>query len=280
MIIGYVKNVDSIIRAAIAIKANPGATAVCGKDSKDLKQKLSQYHGEAVVNIDDVVKNVPFHIKASLWVKTPTCGRAQRPVSLGMYLNYALRHNKCVPDDLVKLLSYYYPNLTLILSHKDTVAKRYYHMYREAMGELERMKAHTRFRPAGDMLYVEIYPEHDVQDLYMEWAARRNDDRASVIKCHTLYYLINACRLGYPKEIAGISKEEAERLLGNIPACDNAIWDTFYDSQSIENRRNKKYAKKMLPAKYSYISPEVRKERKKIERGIPLNSLDDFSDKA
>lgn len=278
MIIGYIKDLDGILRAAIALKANPGSTMVCGKTTKELKQKLSQYHGEEVANANDIIKSVPFHTKASLWVKTPTCGRAQRPVSLGGYLSYALRHNKCVPDDLVKLLAYYYPNLTVILAHKDMAAKRYYHMYREVGGELERMKAHIRFRPAGDLMYVEICPEHDVEDLFLEWAARRNSDRATIVKCHVNYRVVNAPYRGYKSEIASISKEEAERLLGDIPSVEDDIWDTFYDSQAIENRRNKKYAKKMLPAKYSHISPEIRRERKKVEHGISKNKLDDFLD--
>lgn len=276
MIIGYKKDLDGILRAAIALKANPGSTMVCGRTAKELDQKLSQYHGDTVVNVDDIIKNVPFHIKASLWVKSPTCGRSQRTVSLGGYLGYALRHSKCVPDDLVKLLAYYYPNLIVILAHKDTVAKKYYHMYREVGGELERMKAHTRFRPAGDLMYVEIYPKHDVEDLYLEWAARRNSDRSSVVKCNTSYWIVNARYIGYRSEIASISKEEAKRLLGHIPSVEDEVWDTFYDSQAIENRRNKKYAKKMLPAKYSHISPEVRMERKKIEHGISKNKLDEF----
>ncbi len=50
----------------------------------------------------------------------------------------------------------------------------------------------------------------------------------------------------------------------------------YYDSQLIESRRNKALAKKMLPAKYSYMSPEVRLERLKIEHGIPRHNLDDF----
>ena len=276
MIIGYKKDLDGILKAAVALKKNPDATMVWGADVRELKRKLAAYHGDIVLNVDEVVKDVPFHIKAELWARFPSCGPMQRSLSLGSYLTYALRNAKCAPDELVRLLARYYPNLTVILAHKDATAKKYYRYHRETMGELERLKTHVRFRPAGDMLYAEISPKHDVADLFMEWAMRRNGDRPVVIKCHSGYYLLNARGAGYNRDIVSISKDEMERRFGDIPDADSEVWDTFYDSQNIENRRNKRYAKCRLPAKYSYISPEIRKERKKVEHGISKNKLDEF----
>jgi hypothetical protein len=276
MIIGYKKDLDGVLRAAVALKKNPDATLVCGTNKQDIRQKMAMYHGEVWQDVDEIVKDVPFHIKAELWMKVPNCNPMQRALSLGSYLTYSLRNAKCVPDELVRLLARYYPKLGVILAHKDATAKKYFHYHRETMGELERIKAYCRFRPSGDMLYVEVNPKNDIKDLFFEWAMRRNGDRVMVVKCHAEYYLLNARALGYRAEIATISKEEAERLLGDMPAIDGELWDTFYDSQNIENRRNKRYAKGRLPEKYSYISPEIRKERKKIEHGIPKNRLDDF----
>ncbi len=278
MIIGYKKDLDGVLRAAVALKKNPDSTMVCGSNAQELKRKLAMYHGEIVLNADEVVKDVPFHVKAELWEKFPACGPMQRSLSLGSYLTYSLRNCKCVPDELVRLLARHYPELTAVLAHKDATAKKYYHYHRETMGELERLKAHVRFRPSGDMFYAEICPQHDIKDLFMEWAARRNPDKLMIINCYSEYYLLNARALGYRSETANISKEESERLLGDIPEIDSEIWDTFYDSQNIENRRNKKYAKGRLPAKYSYISPEIRRERKKVEHGIQKDKLDDFID--
>jgi len=277
VIIGYRKDLDGILRAAVALKKDSGATMVCGANARELKDKLAMYHGDIVVSVDDVVKNVPFRIKAELWVKIPGCSPMQRSLSLGSYVTYALRNCRCVPDELVRLLALYYPDMRAVLAHKDPLSKKYYHYHRETMGELERLKAHVRFRLAGDMLYAEITPKHDVADLFMEWAMRRNRDRAVIVKCHSEYYVLNARSQGYRREVASISKEEAERLLGNAPDTGSAIWDTFYDSQYIENRRNKGYAKTRLPAKYSYISPEIRRERKKVEHGIQKSKLDDFT---
>jgi hypothetical protein len=278
VIIGYRKDLDGVLRAAVALKKNPDATMVWGSDAQELKRKLAMYHGEVVVNVEEVVKDVPFHVRAGLWVKFPACGPMQRSLSLGSYLTYSLRNCKCVPDELVRLLARNYPELTAVLAHKDAIAKKYYHYHRETMGELERLKAHVRFQPAGDMLYAEISPVHDVADLFMEWAMRRNGDRPVVIKCHAEYYLLNARGSGYNRDIVSISGDEMERRFGSIPDAGSEIWDTFYDSQNIGNRRNKRYAKSRLPAKYSYISPEIRKERKKIERGLQANTLDDFID--
>ena len=276
MIIGYKKDLDGVLRAAVALKKNPDATIVCGSNARELKQKLAMYHGEVVLNVDEVVKDVPFHVKAELWVKVPSCNPMQRGLSLGSYLTYALRNDQCIPDELVRLVARYYPNFMALLAHKDATARKYFRLYREAAGELERIKSYCRFRPAGDKLYVEIAPKHDIKDLFMEWAMRRNNDRIIVVKCHAEYYLLNARALGYRAEIANVTKEEAERLLGDMPDTDSDIWDTFYDSQNVENRRNKRYAKARLPEKFSYISPEIRKERKKIEHGIQPDKLDDF----
>lgn len=276
MIIGYKKDLDGILRAAVALKKNPDATMVCGANARELKKKLAMYHGEIILNVDDVVKDVPFHAKAELWVRFPSCSPMQRGLSMGSYLTFALRNNKCIPDELVRLVARYYPNFMAILAHKDETAKKYFRYQREAAGELERLKAYCRFRPSGDMLYVEVDPKHDIKDLFMEWAIRRNGDRIIVVKCHGEFYILNARALGYRAGIAGVTKEEAERLLGDIPGTDSELWDTFYDSQNVESRRNKRYAKARLPEKYSYISPEIRKERKKIEHGIPKNRLDDF----
>jgi Domain of unknown function (DUF4130 len=276
VIIGYEKDLDGVLRAAVALKKNPGATMVCGSNAREVRQKLAMYHGEIVLNVDDVVMDVPFHVKAELWVKVPNCSPMLRSLSLGSYLTYALRNARCVPDELVRILARYYPDMRAVLAHKDAVSKKYYRYHRETMGELERLKAHVRFRPMGEMMYAEITPKHDIADIFMEWAMRRNSDRPVVIKCHADHYLLNARSSGFNRDIVNITKEEVERRFGDVPDADSEIWDTFYDSQNIENRRNKRYAKSRLPAKYSYISPEIRKERKKIEHGIPSNTLDDF----
>ncbi len=276
MIIGYKKDLDGIIRAAVALKKNPGATMVCGTNRRELKEKLAMYHGDVIVNVDDIVKNVPFHIKVELWVKVPSCSPMQRSLSLGLYVTYALRNAKCIPDELVRLLAMYYPDMRAVLDHNDPLSKKYYHYHRETMGELERIKSFIRFKLIGEALYAELNPKNDILDMLLEWAMRRNPDRPVIIKCHSEYYLLNARSRGYNKDIANISKDEAQRILGDVVDIGSDIWDTFYDSQNIEGRRNKRYAKSRLPAKFSYVSPEIRKERKKIERGIPENTLDDF----
>jgi hypothetical protein len=276
MIIGYKKDLEGVLKAAIALKQHPGSTMVFGSGERELKQKLALYHGDVVVDVGDIVKDVPFHIKAELWVKFPSCGRMGPQPSLGSFIMYSLRNKKCVPDELVILLAKNYPRLTVVLSHKDTVAKKYFHLYRETMGELERIRSYCRFRPAGDILYVEICPENDIKDLFMEWAGKRYGDRQVLVKCHGEYYLVNARSKGYEKDIIEISGDVAKSMLGYVPDTDNELWDTFYSSQNIDNRRNKKYAKSRVPKKYSNISPEIKNERNFIEHGIPETKLDDF----
>ena len=275
MIIGYKKNIWDVLRAAIAMNREPEATFVYGINENDLDSKISAYHGEIVEKASVMVPQVPVAVKLKLRERLPKVGSRCQP-SLHTYISYSLRNRHCVPNELVRMLAYYYPDIGQALGHKDELSKKHFKLQMEVMREIERLRAHTRPRPAGNLMYVEIAPEHYVIDLYMEWMGKRINDRASVIKSHRDYYLVNAHYLGFDGQYKEISPEEAIRLLGDVPDTDLSVWESFYDSQAIENRRNKEYAKKMLPEKYSYLSPEIRLERKKVEHGIPRNTLSDF----
>jgi hypothetical protein len=276
MIIVYRRELFDVIKAAIALKSHPDASIMCARERMDIR-KIAEFSGEKVVMAGDIIKNVPSRVRSTLWQKMSTGFTGC--VSTGSYIKYSLRHRSCAPDELVRLLSSYYPDMAQVISHKDCVSKKYFHMFRECMAENERLKAMTRLSPAGvpegSLMYVEISPENDVGDLYMEWVAGRIEDRPTVVKCHKDYFLVNAHYRGYKKEITAISAEEAQKMVGK-KADDNGIWETFYDSQFIENRRNPEYAKKKVPEKCSFLSEDLRKERLKIKRGIAKNTLDDF----
>lgn len=276
MIIGYIREMESVIKAAIALRKNPGSTLVYGRDIKDLGRKLSTYHGEPYIMADEDVKNIPFNIKSYLWVQMPACGMSQKGLSVGSYMTYSLRNRKCVPNELVILAATYYPELKGMLAQKDSLSKKYFHLYRETMGELCRMKGLTRFTDTGKVLYVEVFPEHLIIDLFLEWASSRFSSMPSLIKSHRDHYLVNANYLGYNKHIVEVSPEEAEKLKSHISFKDDKLWDIFYRSQYVESRRNKEYALRKIPEKCSYINPEIRKQRKMLERGIPDTTLDDF----
>jgi hypothetical protein len=275
LIIGYRRDVEDVLRAAIVLKREPSATLVCGRNARDVKEKLRLYSGDAKVLVEELVPHVPSSVKLKLRERPPRVGSRCQP-SLHTYIAFSLRHKQCVPDELVRLLSSYYPDIGQVMARKDGLSKKYFYMHMEVLKESERLKAHTRPQPAGDLMYVEICPEHDVIDLYLEWIAKRVSDRASVVKAHGNYYLANANYLGHDKWMKEISPEEARRLTGDLQKEDISTWEMYYDSQLIESRRNKALAKKMLPAKYAYMSPEVQLERYKIEHGVPKHSLDDF----
>ena len=275
MIVGCRSDVEDVLRAAIAIRRDPSVTLVWGKSDREVDEKLRQYHGEVKLKAADLVPHVPAGIKLKLREKPMrACGRSLP--SLHWYIAYSLRHRRCVPGELARLLARYYPDVGQVLARKDELSLKYFRMHMDVLRETERLKAHTRPQPAGGLMYVEICPEHDVVDLYLEWLARRVSDRASVVKARGSYYLVNANYLGHDRPIKEISPEEAKRLTGDGRAEDRLSWELYYDSQMIESRRNKPLAKKMLPAKYAYISPDVQLERHKIEHGIPRHSLDDF----
>jgi hypothetical protein len=275
VIVGFRDDVEDVLRAVIALKRDPAITLVWGRNEEDVKSKLKLYHGDARVMVSGLVPHVPSAVKLKLREKPPRVGSRCLP-SLHTYIAFSLRHKNCVPVELVRLLSSYYPDIGQVLARKNDRSLKYFHMHMDVLRENERLKAHSRPRPAGNLMYVEIYPEHKVVDLYLDWLAHRVSDRASVVKAHGDYYLVNANYLGYKGWMKEISPEEAHRLTGDLQEEDIDTWEMYYDSQLIESRRNKAFAKKMLPAKYSYISPDVQLERYKIEHGIPKHSLDDF----
>jgi hypothetical protein len=275
VIVGYRNDVEDVLRAAIALKREHTITLVCGKSVEEVKAKLRQYTGDAKVMVVDLVPHVPSGVKLKLREKPPRVGSRCLP-SLHTYIAFSLRHKRCVPDELVRLLASHYPDIGQVLARKDDLSLKYFHLHMDVLREGERLKAHTRPRPAGDVMYVEICPEHEVVDLYLEWLARRVSDRASVVKARDSYYLVNANYHGHNKWLKEISGEEARRLTGDLEAEDHSRWELYYDSQLIESRRNKALAKKMLPAKYSHISRDVQLERHKIEHGIPKHNLEDF----
>jgi hypothetical protein len=274
LIVGCKNDVEDVLRAAIALKRDPSITLVFGRNKEEVKAKLHQY-SDAKAMASDLVPHVPASVKLRLREKPPRVCSRSLP-SLHGYIAFSLRHKHCVPGELVRLLARYYPDIGQVLARKDELSLKYFRMHMEVLRENERLKAHTRPQPAGGLMYVEIRPEHDVVDLYLEWMARRVSDRASVVKAHDIFYLVNANYLGHNKWVKEISADEARRLTGDMSAEDRSRWEMYYDSQLIESRRNKALAKKMLPAKYAYISPDVQLERYKIEHGIPKHNLDDF----
>ncbi|HMK48264.1 MAG TPA: DUF4130 domain-containing protein [Methanocella sp.] len=277
MIIGYKKNVWDVLRAAIIMSREPGATFVCGKSEKDLEARLLRYQGDVIEKVSSIVPNVPGSIKLKLRERLPRAGSRCQP-SLHTFITYSLRHRECVPNELIGLLAMYHPDIGQVLACKDGRSKKYFRLQMDVSREVERLRAHTRPRPARGVMYVEIAPEHLVTDIYLEWIGKRINDRVSIVKSHRDFYIVNAHFLGYDAQYKEISPEEASKLVGDIPNTDSElqVWESFYDSQAIESRRNKAHAKKMLPEKYTYLSPEIRIERKKIERGIPRSTLDDF----
>lgn len=275
MIIGYKKNVWDVLRAAIAMNREPDATFVCARNDRELDAKLAQYHGDIIEKVAVMVPQVPVSLKLKLRERLPRVGSRCQP-SLHTYITYSLRHRYCVPDELVRMLAGYYPDIGQALTHKDELSKKHFHLQMDVFREVERLRAHTRPRPAGNLMYVEIAPEHYVIDIYLEWMGKRITDRASIVRSHRDYYLVNAHYLGYNGQYKEISEEEAVQLIGDIPDQDVAVWEAFYDSQAIESRRNKDYAKTKIPKKCSSLSPEIKIERKKIEHGIPRCGLDDF----
>jgi hypothetical protein len=217
VIVGYKNDVEDVLRATIALKRDRTITLVWGRSEAEVKAKLLPYTGDAKVLVADLVPHVPAGVKLKLREKPPRVGSRCLP-SLHTYIAFSLRHKRCVPGELVRLLAAHYPDIGRVLARQDDLSLKYFHLHMDVLREGERLKAHTRPRPAGDVMYVEIGPEHEVVDLYLEWLARRVGDRASVVKAHDCYYLVNANYLGHNKWLKEISGDEARRLTGDLEA--------------------------------------------------------------
>jgi probable DNA metabolism protein len=185
------------------------------------------------------------------------------------YLAMAERHKRSRRDNLVKQVrKVFKENPTIIRNKMSRLARQFYHRGREVMLEVHRLNAFIRFDVYPEYLLVsEVRPEHDVIDLMFNYFRRRYPDFILALYDQRQGYVStrrpDICFPNltqernywfFPRKVLGVS-ELRERLRPQLQELLDAenftgeVWERYYDSQYIKERKNIKLARKALPAK-------------------------------
>ena len=185
------------------------------------------------------------------------------------YVSMAERHKKSERDNLVgQVKRALKENPAIILNKMTKLARQFYLRGREVMGEYHRLNAFIRFEVYPEYLLVaEVRPEHDVIDLIFNYFRKRYPDYIIILfeqnygnistrrpdvcfpefkfkrnywyfprKSHTLADIRQRIRAQLPETI-------------DVEKFTREVWERYYDSQYIKNRKNIKLARKFLPKK-------------------------------
>jgi probable DNA metabolism protein len=216
------------------------------------------------------------------------------------FLELASRHKKSLRDDLIpKVKKVLNENPTIIYNKLNKMARQFYLRGREVLGELHRLNAFIRFKVYPEYLLVsEIRPEHDIIDLMFNYFHRRYPDfiilfyeqyqgnlatkRANIcfdaLKQKRNYWFFP--RQSYTlDELRGLIRPQLKELFA-VEDFSSEVWERYYDSQYIKERKNIKLARKALPKKMieksggglSYEALRLEEE----ENSRQMNSLLDY----
>lgn len=147
-------------------------------------------------------------------------------------------------------------------------SREFYLKARGVAGEAHRAKAFLRFEVCGDVLVAKADFENNINEMVLEHFMRRFPKKKVVLITR------EGAFVGKGGTMAIETAEKYLSLASSAKQDRDIEWETFYDSQYIETRRNRKLAMKNVPKKlwkkYGLMEGE------KIDRGIPGMSLANF----
>ncbi|MHA1278316.1 MAG: DUF4130 domain-containing protein [Candidatus Helarchaeota archaeon] len=217
------------------------------------------------------------------------------------YLTMAQRHKKSQKDNLIKQVKQMLKNNPAVILNKMTkLARQFYLRGREVMMELHRLNAFVRFDIYPEYLLVsDVYPEHDIIDLMFNYFCRRYPDFVITFYDHQRGYLStrrpNIC---FPKlktkrnywyfpknayqvgRIRDLLRPQLNDFL-NVDHFTREIWECYYDSQYIQERKNVSLVRKALPAKMikksagglAYEGQRIAEEEKNRQKNTLLDYI-------
>lgn len=277
MIIAFKKNVDGVLLACSALEKHLNANLVFAKDKGELEKKLSFLDAEEeVLVLGFKPTGSTAGIVKEILGKRPTkmSPRDPKPVQ---YVDLVLRHRDANPAELVKLLVSCKGCAEMLYSGKSILSRRYYRYMRDVTRAWQRLCMFSRPDFSNGILTVKIYSPHEIEDIFCRWLAKKNHDVPVAVIQGTVAWLGNGEMVGVEHFI----KTEASfvsslRVSAQKDDEVEKLWDVFYNSQMIENRRNRGLAKKMQPKSSALLSKMAKKDRYMVERGIPSCTLDSF----
>jgi len=276
MIIAFKTDVDGVLLACSAFQTNPGADLVFAKDKGELKQKL------AFVGTEDDVAVLGFEPADTSKLVREILGK--RPAKMSrtdttpvQYIDLVLRHSDADPAELVRLIVSCNGSIEPLYSGKSILARRYYRYMRDVTRAWQRMCMFCRPDVVNGILTVGIDSPHDVADIFCRWLAKKNRDMPVAVIRGSAAWIGNGELVGL-EQFTTTAASFIKSLRAPQPLDDGVdeLWNVFYNSQMIENRRNRTLARKMQPKSAGALSKMAKMDRYRVERGIANCTLDRF----
>ena len=272
MIIAFRENVEGVLLACDELLANPDYDLISAKDRDELKQKME------FTGIDEV-KALGFRSMADTTKLVRNIfGRQgsrmfQRDPDVEGYIAMVLRHKNLQPIELVHFLCSCKGNAELLYSGKSSTSKKHYNYMRDVSRSYHRLCMFARPAVVNGVLSVKIESAHQIGDMFCSWLSRKNlDFPVSVIE-GDIVWIGNGAHVGL-EHFTKLPSSLVTSLEFTNELDD--MWDIYYDSQMIYNRRNKNHARQVQPKASSSMSRMSERDRYKVEKGIATCTLDSF----
>lgn len=153
-------------------------------------------------------------------------------------------------------------------------SRKLYKMHREVCASLHLKKGFLRFELSkSGIIYTKTNIEHNIEYDLMHFFHNRFPFFYIIIESNNKSY--TADKTGVVKVTKETCKEVVNRLESTLPEhellseleFEEEIWETYYDSQFIKERRNMKLMQKMMPLKHrdsGMIETNISKRSKKL----------------
>ncbi|WP_319508827.1 DUF4130 domain-containing protein [uncultured Methanolobus sp.] len=275
MIVAFRENVEGVLLACAELIEDPNYDLISAKDKDGLKQKMD-FNGvnevkvlgfRGIADTTTLVRNI-FGKQGSRMF--------QRDPDVEGYIAMVLRHRSSAPIELVRFLCSCKDNVDLLYSGKSTTGKKYYNFVRDVTRSYHRLCMFSRPYFVNGVLSVKVDSPHQIGDMFCRWLARKNPDLPVSVIEGEIAWIGNGRHVG----LEHFTKVPSS-LAGSLEFSDardevDDMWDMYYDSQMIPNRRNKSHAKKLQPKASASMSGMSERDRYKVERGIANCTLDSF----
>ncbi|MBN2110246.1 MAG: DUF4130 domain-containing protein [Methanosarcinaceae archaeon] len=275
--IAFKENVEGVLLACLELLEHPGSCLIYAKDLDDLRAKMlfSGFEGDMRVvgfkprvNCSELAARISGKGKSRIFQKDPSVER---------YIDLVLRHSSCNPAELVGLICSCAGEADQLYSGKTLTGKRYYNYMRDVTRAHHRLCMFARPDLVNGILSVKVRSPHRIGDMFCRWLAGKNPDLPVSVVEKDIAWIGNGRYLGL-EHFTSVRSSFMESL--SLSCEDNevgSLWDIYYDSQMISNRRNKRHAKHLQPKSSASVSGMSCKDRYKVERGIATCTLDHFN---
>lgn len=279
IIIAFKRNLEGVLLACIKFKISLDSPLIYADTLEELEKKIE------FIGIKEPIEKVGFtsnkDIKkiVTFLFGNEAKNRFKNPMKnepdLINFIDLVLKHVDNDPVEFVKTLASC-KSIDALFTGKQFLHKKYYKQMREVLLSYHRLCMFVRPDVFKGILIAEINTRHRIQAMFCRWLANKNSDLPVAIVQGSKAWIGNGQYLGLDKFTVVTSSFLNEFKADKVSNDIHELWDIYYDSQMIDNRRNKRQAKQFQPKSSSLLSNMSKKDRYKIERGISTCKLEDF----